>query len=438
MNRVAFMTLGCKTNQYETDALMDIFYKNRYEITSFDDLADLYIINTCTVTHVGDKKSRQMIRRARKSNPDAIIIVMGCYAQISTEEVSAIEEVDIVIGTDARSEILNYIETYKTGNTPKPYVIVEDIMAVKTFEDMSLQSISTHTRAFIKIQEGCNQYCSYCIIPYARGHVRSRSLESIVNEVALLASKGYREFVLTGIHIGSYGLDLENISLVDLLVSIHSIDGVERIRLGSIEPRLIDNDFIAKLSDLPKVCDHFHLSLQSGSDSVLKRMNRKYTTEQYAKSVDALRSIYDNPSITTDVIVGFPGETEKEFEETMRFTNEIKFAEMHIFPFSIREGTPAASMDHQIDGSIKKARADELAKVETSHRENYINSHLGLEKSVLIEEKKNGVYIGHTTNYLKVHIHTKQSIQPGSLVNVRLEKDQTSKLIGVILEENLI
>lgn len=438
MNRVAFMTLGCKTNQYETDALMDIFYKNRYEITSFDDLADLYIINTCTVTHVGDKKSRQMIRRARKSNPDAIIIVMGCYAQISTEEVSAIEEVDIVIGTDARSEILNYIETYKTGNTPKPYVIVEDIMAVKTFEDMSLQSISTHTRAFIKIQEGCNQYCSYCIIPYARGHVRSRSLESIVNEVALLASKGYREFVLTGIHIGSYGLDLEHISLVDLLVSIHSIDGVERIRLGSIEPRLIDNDFIAKLSDLPKVCDHFHLSLQSGSDSVLKRMNRKYTTEQYAKSVDALRSIYDNPSITTDVIVGFPGETEKEFEETMRFTNEIKFAEMHIFPFSIREGTPAASMDHQIDGSIKKARADELAKVETSHRENYINSHLGLEKSVLIEEKKNGVYIGHTTNYLKVHIHTKQSIQPGSLVNVRLEKDQTSKLIGVILEENLI
>lgn len=433
MNRVAFMTLGCKTNQYETDALMDLFYKNRFEITSFDDIADIYIINTCTVTHVGDKKSRQMIRRARKNNPDSIVVVMGCYAQISTDEVSEIEEVDIVIGTDSRGDILKYIETYKSGIVSKPYVVVEDIMAVKTFEDMSLQSIASHTRAFIKIQEGCNQYCSYCIIPYARGHVRSRSVDSIIKEIELLASKGYKEFVLTGIHIGSYGIDLKHLSLIDLLESIHSIEGVERIRLGSVEPRLIDTDFIERLAKLPKVCDHFHLSMQSGSDSVLKRMNRKYTTAQYEQAVSALRSIYDNPSITTDVIVGFPGETDEEFNETLNFINHIDFSEMHIFPFSKREGTPAATMDHQVDGSIKKQRAETLGLFESKNREAYINSNLGGIKSVLIEEKKDGEYVGHTTNYLKIHIQSEQKIQSGSLINVMLKKDESSKLIGVIV-----
>ena len=325
MNKVAFVTLGCKTNQYETDALMDIFYKNRYEVVDFDDFSDVYVINTCTVTNVSDKKSRQMIRRAKKSNPDGLVVVVGCYAQISPDEVSAIEDVDIVIGTDSRSAIISYIEDYKAGLTDKPYVIVEDIMKIKVFEEMSISSITTHTRAFIKIQEGCNQYCTYCIIPYARGHVRSRSLQHILDEIEALTHKGYVEFVLTGIHIGSYGLDLDGVSVIDLLEAIQKLEGVQRIRLGSVEPRLISEDFINRIQPLDKLCDHFHLSLQSGSDTVLKRMNRKYSTEAFSIAVDRLRGLYGKPSLTTDIIVGFPGETDAEFEETMAFVRHIKF-----------------------------------------------------------------------------------------------------------------
>ena len=402
MHKVAFATLGCKTNQYETDALMDLFYNHRFEIVDFEEFANVYIINTCTVTNVGDKKSRQMIRRAKKNNPDAIVVVIGCYAQISPDEVSAIEDVDIVIGTDARGGIIKYIEDYQNGLTDKPYVIVKDIMKIKQFEELTVKHIKEHTRAFIKIQEGCNQFCSYCIIPYARGQVRSRSLDNIVSEISELVKQGYKEFVLTGIHIGSYGLDLESIGLIDLMEAIHRIEGLERIRLGSIEPRLITASFVERLSKLDKVCDHFHLSMQSGSDSVLKRMNRKYTSDEYDKAVQALRQVYKNPSITTDIIVGFPGETDAEFDETYKFVEHIHFSEIHVFKFSKREGTPAAKMKDQVSGDVKKLRSEKLIQLGNQMTLDYLETYKGEILNVLFEEFKDGNWVGHTTNYIKV------------------------------------
>lgn len=431
MNKVAFVTLGCKTNQYETDALMDIFYKNRYEVVDFDDFSDVYVINTCTVTNVSDKKSRQMIRRAKKSNPDGIVVVVGCYAQISPDEVSAIEDVDIVIGTDSRSDIISYIDEYIAGETEKPYVIVEDIMKINVFEEMRVSNITTHTRAFIKIQEGCNQYCTYCIIPYARGRVRSRALEHVVSEIEGLTQKGYKEFVLTGIHIGSYGLDLDGVGLIDLLEAIQDIKGVTRIRLGSVEPRLIDDTFIERIKPLTKLCDHFHLSLQSGSDSVLKRMNRKYTANEYYEAVKKLRGVYAKPSLTTDIIVGFPGETEAEFEETMAFVNKVGFSEIHVFQFSKREGTPAATMPDQVEQSIKKRRSERLMALASASSDAYQKTFVGQRVAVLIEEKKGNTLIGHTTNYLKVIVEDVENkgVQ-GALHDVIVTEVSSEKIIA--------
>lgn len=435
MNKVAFVTLGCKTNQYETDALMDIFYKNRYDVVDYDDFANIYVINTCTVTHVGDKKSRQMIRRAKKNNPDGIVVVCGCYAQISPDEVAAIEDVDIVIGTDSRNQILRYIETYQTGQTEKPYIIVEDIMKIKVFEEMSVSQVMTHTRAFIKIQEGCNQYCSYCIIPYARGRVRSRSLMHILDEIRVLTEKGYKEFVLTGIHIGSYGLDLDDVSLIDLLEAIHAIEGVKRIRIGSVEPRLITDAFIGRLKHLPKVCDHFHLSLQSGSETVLKRMNRKYTPDEFLASVARLRSIYKAPSLTTDLIVGFPGETDAEFLETMAFVEKVAFSEIHVFQFSKREGTPAATMTDQVDGNVKKIRSEQLIALGNRLNRTYNNQFSGEIVEVLIEDLKGAATIGHSKNYLSVQVEAQNyALKQGEIVQVRLNLDENEKIIGKLVE----
>ena len=431
MNKVAFVTLGCKTNQYETDALMDIFYKNRYEVVDFDDFSDVYVINTCTVTNVSDKKSRQMIRRAKKSNPDGIVVVVGCYAQISPDEVSAIEDVDIVIGTDSRNEVISYIEDYTAGKTSKPYVIVDDIMKIKVFEEMSVGNITTHTRAFIKIQEGCNQYCSYCIIPYARGQVRSRTLEHVIDEVKALTEKGYKEFVLTGIHIGSYGLDLENVALIDLLEAIQEIEGVERIRLGSVEPRLITDAFIERIKPLDKLCDHFHLSLQSGSDTVLKRMNRKYTAEQFSLAVSRLKSIYPRPSLTTDIIVGFPGETDQEFEETMAFVEQIKFSEIHVFQFSKREGTPAATMPDQVDQKFKKARSEKLIELASDLGKRYKAQFIGETIEVLMEERKENECIGHSKNYLKISVIDPEHIGiQGKVYNVIIKEILDEKIFA--------
>lgn len=431
MNKVAFMTLGCKTNQYETDALMDIFYRNRYEIVEFDEFADIYVINTCTVTNMSDKKSRQMIRRAKKSNENGLVVVLGCYAQISPEEVGAIDDVDIVIGTDSRSHVIDYIEKYREGTTERPLIVVDDIMKINVFEEMSVSSISTHTRAFIKIQEGCNQYCSYCIIPYARGKVRSRSMDHILSEVTALTEKGYSEFVLTGIHIGSYGLDLNGVALIDLLEAINQIDGVMRIRLGSIEPRLIDDAFISRIRPLNKLCDHFHLSLQSGSNTVLKRMNRKYTAEMFLSAVEKLRSVFASPSLTTDIIVGFPGETDEEFNETLDFVNQVGFSEIHVFQFSKREGTPAATMPDQVDASVKKIRSERL--IDAAHRlsESYKRNFLGTQMEVIIEERKGAEAMGHTKNYLKVHLDDPTGqMKQGKCYNVILKELESEKIVA--------
>ena len=434
MNKVAFVTLGCKTNQYETDALMDIFYKNRFEVVDFDDYANIYVINTCTVTSISDKKSRQMIRRAKKNNPESIVVAVGCYAQISPDEVSAIEDVDIVIGTDARSSIISYIEEYQAGTTAKPFVIVEDIMKIKVFEEMTISNITTHTRAFIKIQEGCNQFCTYCIIPYARGRVRSRELVHIIDEIKLLTQKGYKEFVLTGIHIGSYGLDLDNIKLIDLLEEIQLIDGVVRVRLGSVEPRLITDEFITRIKPLDKLCDHFHLSLQSGSDTVLKRMNRKYTSDEFYSAVLKLREIYENPSITTDIIVGFPGETDLEFTQTMEFVNKVKFSEIHVFQFSKREGTPAAVMTDQVDNLVKKSRSEQLISLAHDLSEAYKQAFLSNNLEILIEEQKDNNFFGHSKNYLSIIIDgSLDKLNQGSLYTVKVNKIEDSKLHATII-----
>lgn len=428
---ISTYTLGCKTNQYETDALMDLFFKHHYEVVDFDDFSDIYVINTCTVTNIGDKKSRQMIRRAKKNNPDGIVVVMGCYAQISPEEVSKIKDVNIVIGTDERHRVIEYIEAYMAHPTQSPMVIVKDIASISIFEEMSLTTISEHTRAFIKIQEGCNQFCSYCIIPYARGRVRSRQADSVIKEVTQLSEKGYKEFVLTGIHIGSYGLDLDHYQLIDLLEELHAIKGVERIRLGSIEPRLIDDAFVDRIKPLYKICDHFHLSLQSGSTSVLKRMNRKYTAEEYLEAVKRLRSIYDHPSITTDIIVGFPGETEAEFEETMAFVKTVKFSEVHVFKFSPREGTPAAERKDQIDGNLKKQRSERLIALTHDLKLEYQETFINHTLDILLEEYKEGKWIGHTSNYLRLAVEDEYTQgKSNTFRKVHVIKRQGDLLIG--------
>ncbi|MDN5300240.1 MAG: threonylcarbamoyladenosine tRNA methylthiotransferase MtaB [Clostridiales bacterium] len=434
MKRVAFATLGCKTNQYETDALMDIFHKNGDLIVDFDEIADIYIINTCTVTQVSDKKSRQIIRRAKKNNPGALTVVMGCYAQISPDEVAALEGVDIVIGTNNRHSILQHIDAYAAERPSEPIVIVEDIGKVTQFESLTVSKVYTHTRAFIKIQEGCNQFCSYCIIPYARGRVRSRLLSAVVEEVTKLAASGYVEFVLTGIHIGSYGIDFnDDTSLIDLIEALNSIEGVKRIRLGSLEPRLMDDAFVDRLSALEKVCDHFHLSLQSGSNNVLKKMNRKYTREDFIESVARIKKRYDAPAITTDIIVGFPGETEDDFEQSLAIVDTVSFSELHVFPFSPRKGTPAAKMQAQCSGDLKKERSEKLIAKGLQMTKAYQQSFIGQKKAVLIEEFKDGFWIGHTTNYLKIFIKdTDQAFRSGSIVNATIEVIADGKLMAVV------
>jgi len=428
---VAFTTLGCKTNQYETDALMDIFLKNGFTLVDFNGFSSIYVINTCTVTHISDRKSRQMIRRAKKNNPNAIVIAVGCYAQISPNEVAKIEDVDIVIGTNARHNILDYLAHYEKNETDKPYVIVSDIMKIRTFEELQIVNTHAHTRAFIKIQEGCNQFCAYCIIPYARGTVRSRTQDNILREIELLSQKGFSEFVLTGIHIASYGIDLEETRLIDLIAAIHNIEGVKRIRLGSLEPRLISQSFIDRLKSLPKVCDHFHLSLQSGSDTVLKRMNRKYTISDYRNSVKRIRDAYEKPSITTDIIVGFPGETETEFNETLQFVKTIGFSDVHVFKFSPRSGTPAALMTDQIGSEIKKNRSEKLIQETNKSSDQYRQFFIGKIESIILEEIKNEKWIGHSRHYLKIEIpHRHEAYEISSIVNVRITGVSEDHLIG--------
>ncbi len=433
MNKVAFHTLGCKVNQYETEAMAELFEKEGYKVVHEDEIADVYVINTCTITNLGDRKSRQFIRRAKNNNPDAVIAVVGCYAQTASEEIMTIDEVDIIIGTKDRNRI---VELSKQVRQSKEKInIVTDIMKQHEFEEMMIENIEGKTRAFLKIQEGCNQFCSYCIIPYARGPIRSRKLENILAEVDKLTKKGFKEVVLTGIHVASYGKDMGEIRLIDVIESVHQVSGIERIRLSSIEPTIMTKDFLDRLTKLPKVCDHFHLSLQSGSDSVLKRMNRKYSTDEYRKIVELIRKYLPNVGITTDIIVGFPGETEEEFFETCRFVNDIGFSRIHVFPYSPRKGTPAAKHKNQILGDIKHHRIKELIKIGEENTQRFNNKFIGATLNVLFEEQSkldSGFLEGYTTNYIRVLAKSNTSLE-GKILPVELKEIQDENMIGKIV-----
>ena len=405
MKSVALHNLGCKVNSYEMDVMQQRLQDRGYKIVPFDAAADIYIINTCTVTNIADRKSRQMIHRARRCNPDAVVVAVGCYVQTAAGEALEDGTVDIAVGNNRKKDIVPIIEEYlKTREQPRVEKI--DINNTREYEEMQLTRTAEHTRAYIKIQDGCNQFCSYCIIPYARGRVRSRAEEDILQEVRGIVAAGYREIVLTGIHISSYGLDRGGPELLQLIRKLHEIDGLKRIRLGSLEPRIVTEQFARQLSALPGLCPHFHLSLQSGSDAVLGRMNRHYTAGEYFQTTEILRNCFRDPAITTDVIVGFPGETEEEFRETEAFVRKVNFYEMHIFKYSRRQGTRAAMMEGQLTEAEKGRRSAVLAQAEEEMSRSYRAGWLNRETGVLLEEKKQvagGTYwIGHTPQYVKV------------------------------------
>ena len=404
--KVAFYTLGCKVNRYETNAMEQQFIQKGYKTVENSERADIYIINTCSVTNMAERKSRQMLRRVKEINKDAILVVCGCYAQVAKNELEKIPEIDIILGINEKNNIVEKVEEYINKNKKSTETIVSDVATQNEFIDFGDVTFTEKNRAVIKVQDGCNMFCTYCIIPYARGRIRSRKIESVVSEISKIASQGIKEVVITGIHIASYGKDFdeegEKIRLIDLLERINQIEGIERIRLGSLEPTIIDEEFAMRLSKLEKICDHFHLSLQSGCDETLKRMNRKYTTERYKQSVDILRKVYQNVNFTTDVIVGFPGETEEEFNETYKFLEDISFYKIH--KYSPRRGTVAEKMQNQIDGNIKEIRSNKLIELSDKNQNNYNEKNIGKQVKVLFEEYENGYFKGHTTNYMEVKV----------------------------------
>ena len=417
---VAFCTLGCKVNQYETDAMRGSFEAEGYEVKEFSQEASVYVINTCTVTNMADRKSRQMMHRAKKKNPDGIIVAVGCYVQAAKEQLEEDTLIDLVIGNNMKSQVVQIVEQYIQDNrhTEDRDAYVADIAHSHEYETMHIETVSEHTRAYIKIQDGCNQFCSYCIIPYARGRVRSRKMEDILQEVRNLTANGYKEIVLTGIHISSYGLDFEhtadeqedygpfkNSALIDLIETLSGIEGLERIRLGSLEPRIITENFVRRLCKVPQICPHFHLSLQSGCDETLKRMNRHYTTALYLEKCGILRQYFDRPALTTDVIVGFPGETEEEFAQTERFLETVHFSDMHIFKYSKRRGTKAADMPNQIDPQIQSVRSEKLIALGERMKDDFLEACKDQEQIVLIEEETEidgtKYMTGHSKNYIR-------------------------------------
>ncbi|WP_042275634.1 tRNA (N(6)-L-threonylcarbamoyladenosine(37)-C(2))-methylthiotransferase MtaB [[Clostridium] dakarense] len=433
MKKVAFYTLGCKVNQYETEAMLEMFKKEGYVQVDSEEFADVYVINTCTVTHMSDRKSRQYIRRMKKKNPDAIIAVVGCYSQVSPEEILDIEEVNLVMGTNERRTIVDEI---KKIDASKKVSTVDDIMKVRAFEDIEISQSNGKTRAFMKIQDGCDRFCSYCIIPYARGgKVRSRSLESILEEVNKLVSNGYKEFVLTGIHVASYGKDLrdEQINLLNVIKEINKVEGVKRIRLSSVEPVLFTDEFVSEVSKMEKVCPHYHLSLQSGCDETLKRMNRRYTTEEYKTIVDRLRENIPNVAITTDVIVGFPGETSDEFNKTYEFLKDIELSQMHIFKYSPRKGTPAATMENQIDPQMKQFRSDKLLNLNKENFNKFASKFIDKELEILFETNiVDNKYEGLTTNYIRVVVPSEKDIQ-GEILKVKITNVKDEYVEGMLV-----
>jgi len=404
---VAFITLGCKVNQYETNAMSQKLIEEGYKIVEHTQKADIYIINTCTVTNMSDRKSRQMIRRAKEINPEAIIIAVGCYVQVAKKEIENIKEIDLALGNEEKVDIVKYCNEIIQKNKKEE---IADVMQSRKFAEFGETSYTEKTRAVIKVQDGCDRFCSYCIIPYARGRVRSREPEHIIKEIKQIANEGIKEVVITGIHIASYGKDFKkDYKLIDLLEEINKIDGIERIRLGSIEPLLITEEFVQRLVKLEKICEQFHLSLQSGCDETLKRMNRRYTTQQFEEIVKRLRKAYDNVNLTTDIIVGFPGETEEEFAKTYKFLEKIKFYKMHIFKYSPRKGTRAEQMPQQIEPQLKEERSKKLIELSDKNEKEYNSEYVGKRVEVLWEEQKNEIYKGHTKNYVLVEMKAKPS-----------------------------
>ena len=428
MKKVALHNLGCKVNAYETEAMQEMLEKEGYEIVPFKEGADIYIINTCTVTNIADRKSRQMLHRARKMNPDAIVVAAGCYVQAQENEHHELDScIDIVIGNNKKQDLIQILDEYESKCKTEKVI---DINHTNEYENLNLSRTGEHTRAYIKVQDGCNQFCSYCIIPFARGRVRSRSLEDVVQEVTTLSGNGYKEVVLTGIHLSSYGVDFEEqearkkTDLLTLILVVHEIPGIERIRLGSLEPRIITEEFAKTIAGLPKMCPHFHLSLQSGCDATLKRMNRRYTTGEYYEKCELLRKYFDHPALTTDVIVGFPGETEEEFEESKAFVDKVNFYETHIFKYSKREGTRAAVMENQVPEQIKAERSAQLIELGAKKQEVYEKEMVGKDVEILVEEPAqiNGkeVQVGHTKEYIKVALESDENLQ-NQIVKVRID-----------------
>ncbi|MDD3402719.1 MAG: tRNA (N(6)-L-threonylcarbamoyladenosine(37)-C(2))-methylthiotransferase MtaB [Hespellia sp.] len=412
MKKAALHNLGCKVNAYETEAMQELLENAGYEIVPFKEGADVYVINTCTVTNMADRKSRQMLHRAKKMNPEAVVVAAGCYVQAQAESGKVDESIDIVIGNNRKQDLIAILDAYEKDHVEQDVI---DINHTHEYEELHLSRTAEHTRAYIKVQDGCNQFCSYCIIPFARGRVRSRKKSDIIEEVTKLAENGYKEVVLTGIHLSSYGIDFEEKDdLLSLICAVNEIEGIERIRLGSLEPRIITEEFAEKLSKMPKFCPHFHLSLQSGCDETLKRMNRRYTSAEFAKKCALLRKYFRNPALTTDVIVGFPGETEEEFRASKAFVDQIHFYETHIFKYSRREGTKAAVMDHQVPEEVKTARSNEMIALGKKHRKEYEDSFAGKEVEVLVEENiihdGKEVQVGHTKEYMKIAVQSRENV----------------------------
>ena len=395
-------------------------FKNRnYEIVDFEEISDIYVVNTCTVTNMSDRKSRQLLRQAKKKNQNSIVVACGCYVQVAKEEIEKIAEIDLVLGTNEKTKIVEYVEEFiKEKNNF--FVQIDDVMKNKIFGDFGSVTYTEKTRAVIKVQDGCDRFCSYCIIPYARGRVRSREPESVIKEIRQIAEKGIKEVVITGIHVASYGKDFKSeYKLIDLLEKINKIDGIERIRLGSIEPLLITEEFMKRLSKLEKICHHFHLSLQSGCTETLRRMNRRYTKEEFEVIVTRLRKYYSDVILTTDIIVGFPEETEKEFNETFEFLSKIKFYKMHIFKYSPRKGTKAEGMKNQISGEVKEIRSKKLLELSDKNENEFLDEYIGKEVEVLVEEKEGEFYKGHTSNYIMVKIKTMENLE-NQIIKVRI------------------
>ena len=431
MKKAALHNLGCKVNAYETEAMQHLLEEAGYEIVPFTQKADVYVINTCSVTNMADRKSRQMLHKAKKNNPDSIVVAAGCYVQTSEKEVLNDLSVDIVIGNDRKHDLVRLLEEYSLDSVNDT---VDDINDGKhDFEELFIDQTKEHTRAFIKVQDGCNQFCSYCISPYARGRVRSRRFENVIAEVERLAANGFKEVVLTGIHLSSYGVDFEEATgLLELIQAVNAVKGIERIRLGSLEPKIVTEHFASELSKLDKICPHFHLSLQSGCDATLKRMNRKYTTKEYERGCELLRKYFVHPAITTDVIVGFPGETEEEFEQTKAYLEHIHFYEMHIFKYSKRKGTRAAVMPDQIDEQIKAARSEKLIALGHDMSKEFRKFYIGKNEEVLFEEKAvigdKEYFVGYTKEYVKVAKETAENLE-NQIVSGRISGMLTDEIL---------